>query len=175
MQATGNENTDGLRAPSGKEIKDFSIAVDDGIFQNQDEVIDGLRKTAEALGVNPDLVAPQEGAKRYYARKNCKECYGRGTLEMVPSPQKEKLFWTVKSKRGQGRRSSKGKGPTRPKNKVITGLCMPTPELANLWDSRELSARAEKYRGTSTPEPAEYKGEVAQKVFCRCVKSEALV
>lgn len=62
----------------------------DSIFTNEDEVIDGLRDSAAALGVNPDnVVMKQQPREQYLAKANCKKCFGQGLLTFIPSPQKK--------------------------------------------------------------------------------------
>ncbi len=145
----------------------------DGIFTNKDEVLDGIRKSAEAVGLDPKRVVPDEEKDkiRYYARKSCKKCYGRGFLVFVPSPQKEKIFWESKAPMGYFRQRRR----TPKKRKLITGFCPPNEELSLLWDDRKLSAKAEKHRGTSRPEPDGYKREAVQNVRCSCLTTESVV
>jgi len=61
------------------------------IFTNNEDVVDGIRKSAEAIGLDPDMVAPkQKNQPEYYAKKNCKQCWGKGVLRYVPSPIKKR-------------------------------------------------------------------------------------
>lgn len=55
------------------------------IFTNEKDVVENLRDSAQNLGINPDDVKPvTEKKKVLVAKKNCKHCYGIGTLVFVP-------------------------------------------------------------------------------------------
>lgn len=147
-----------------------------GIFTNKDEVVEGMRKAAEAVGADPDKVAPsEENNKHLFAKKSCKHCFGRGVLTFVPSPQKQKVFSANFSERGYRAK----KRPSPPRTRVFFGVSPANEELNELWDDREVQERPKgkkmwstPSRGTSRPEPDYYKGEAEQKVFCRCVKTQ---
>ena len=90
--------------------KEREIEPQDGIFTNPEEVLDGLRKSAEAVGLDPDKVAPEEmpdEGPQFYAKKSCKMCWGRGIVYYVPSPVKAKKIVID------------GKKKTLPANKLI--------------------------------------------------------
>lgn len=134
------------------------------IFTNQEEQIEALRKNAEALGINPDLVAPEDESQvRYFARKNCKHCFGRGVINVVISPSKRKVFW--KNERKQTRVSfrqtkaarSRRIGPTKPFTKKI--LNVSEGHEAD-WDTRR-------------QEPWGYKKNNMSQAFCRCIRAVA--
>lgn len=60
------------------------------IFTNQKDVVENLRESASALGINPDTVASNTTdavGPRFYAKSNCKWCFGRGTLAFVANPE----------------------------------------------------------------------------------------
>lgn len=65
-----------------------------GIFQNQDKVAENLKNSAEALGIKVDDEtidkladgAPQEV---YVSKKNCKNCWGKGTVDFARNKPKE--------------------------------------------------------------------------------------
>jgi hypothetical protein len=162
---------------------------EDGIFVNESEVIEGQRKAAEAVGVNPDLVAPEDGSepRKLMARRSCGQCWGRGTITFIPSPQRLKLFWVTKGPIGKFTKRTKthfpnGKkrpkpliptrGPSKRENKVITGYSMERKDLLLAWDDRELAEKSEKRRGTSRPEPEGYKDSVAETRLCSCVRED---
>jgi hypothetical protein len=163
------------------EEEDFDFDYGEGVFTDN-ESVETLRKSAQALGINPDLVAPQapdgEGPQyRYFARKNCGSCYGRGTIDVVISPSKQKVFWRneglpgrvtkrkITSKKKLKRRARRrhkdaairAVGPTPKKRKLITGVS-PGNELENQWDTRR-------------SEPLGYKADNLSKSFCRCIRA----
>lgn len=136
--------------------------VNEGIFTNQDEVVEGLRKSAEAVGIDPDnIIKGDSDEKRtFFAKTSCKRCYGRGFITMVPSPQKEKVFRRSWNKTGRwNKKKGRGRGPTKPKNILILSYSPETPELFNAWGGQP-----------SEPEPAEYKYETGQKYPCKCLR-----
>jgi hypothetical protein len=169
---------------------DMSEEEEGGIFVNEAEVIDGQRKAAEAVGINPDLVAPEDGSEpsKLVAKKSCNRCWGKGVITMIPSPQKVKLFWVTKSPTGKvtkrvKRRTANGKkklskpfvskrGATKERNRIIIGYGPDRKDLRDLWDDRELSEGSEKFRGTSRPEPLDYKEKAVQNFLCGCVKQD---
>jgi len=143
----------------------------DGIFTD-DEAIETLRKGAEALGINPDLVAPgrEDGPKhRYFAKSGCKHCYGRGTINVCLSPSKQKIFWINKGADGRipkkepvstkklAKRKRQKPMASQPKKKLVTGFC-PGNELGEQWETRK-------------KEPLSYKRENLSKSFCRCIRA----
>jgi len=135
----------------------------DGIFTDKSEQIDALRRSAEALGINPDLVAPKDDGPqlRYFAHKGCGHCFGRGVINVVMSPSKKKVYWKNerKPKKVSFRQSkadrSRRIGKTTPELKKITGLA-PGNDIE--WDTRR-------------PEPAGYKSENMAQSFCRCIRA----
>lgn len=156
-----------------------------GIFTDEDEVIDNMRENAEALGINPDLVASKDEKTRYIAKGNCKYCFGKGTITVCLSPSKPKVFWKNLSKRSE----RKQQRPSGPRRKLITGMS-PGNELDEQWSKREkfISAeRAEKRKrtlmrllgkvpdhsrsATSRPEPPDYKKRNTSLAFCKCVRA----
>lgn len=132
---------------------------DNSIFTDEAEVNKGMRMSAEALGIDPDLVAPDEQKTRYYAKYNCRQCRGRGTIFMVPSPQKQKVFSTTWSPVGKISKVKKEKrGPSQSKNKIINGFSPAADELNKIWNTRR-------------PEPVNYKREHGKNYLCRCVQT----
>lgn len=142
-----------------------SFMKEEGIFTEGNEQTETLRKSAEALGINPDLVAPkdEDTQTRYFARHNCKHCFGKGILTVCLSPQKRKVFWSNARKptrvsfRQTKRARSRRIGPTRPALKQINGVSVEN-ELGESWDTRR-------------KEPANYKSENTAKSFCRCIRA----
>jgi hypothetical protein len=147
---------------NGESLEDV---IGGGIFTDKGEQTEALRKSAEALGLNPDLVAPEEDGPqfRYYARKGCKHCFGQGILNVCLSPSKRKVFWKNerKSTRVSFRQTKTARsrriGPTRPVIKKITGFSDGN-ELGESWDTRR-------------PEPRDYKKENTSQSFCRCIRA----
>lgn len=153
----------------------------EGIFTNRDEVVDGMREAAKAVGANPDMVAPapDDDGTRYLARKNCKKCFGRGVLTFVPSPQKQKIFSKNFSPRGY-RAKARGRHASKPRRRAIFGIAPPNEDMNWLWDDREIPNEDKKRwttysRGTSRPEPYHYKQEAQRQILCGCVRREQLV
>ena len=148
----------------------------EGVFTDN-EAVKTLRESAKALGINPDLVAPdEEGPQyRYFASKNCQHCYGRGILSVCISPSNQKVFWRneglpgrvpkrkVTSTKKRNRRARKRHkelairvpGPTRPRRKQITGVSVGN-ELP--WNTRK-------------SEPEHFKKDNSSKAFCRCIRA----
>lgn len=140
-----------------------------GVFTNEAEQTKALRDNAEALGINPDLVAPEgEPQIKYYARKGCKHCFGRGVINVVISPSKRKVFWrnerepTRISFRQTKAARSRHVGPTRPTTKKILLVSegYPNEEGEVQWDTRR-------------PEPRGYKENNMSQSFCRCIRAVA--
>lgn len=142
----------------------------DGIFTDG-EAIETLRKGAEALGINPDLVSPEKDGPqyRYFAKSGCKHCHGRGTINVCLSPSKQKIFWVNKGSDGRiskrkitsakKLKKKKRQKPqaSQPKKQLITGFC-PGNELSEQWDTRR-------------QEPSDYKKDNFSKSFCRCIRA----
>jgi len=132
---------------------------DGGIFTDE-AATENLRKNAEAHGVDPDLVAPQEdeGAVKYFAKRSCKNCWGRGVVSICFSPSKKKAFFTRERptvlRRG---RRVRQKGPT-PKRLIRFQGFSPGNDLDKQWR-------------TSRPEPDNYKENNTSLSFCSCVKA----
>lgn len=80
----------------GKEIE--KINKDDfGIFQNQEAVVENIKKSAEAVGIKVDenTVDKLKDGQPFevsIAKTNCKWCYGRGTVNFVPNKSKSFLL-----------------------------------------------------------------------------------
>ena len=58
------------------------------IFQNQEEVAENLKKSAQGLGLDIDestieKLADGTPQEVYVAKGNCNWCYGRGTVDFV--------------------------------------------------------------------------------------------
>ena len=146
-------------AKGKKKMTEEEFDLDGGIFTDP-TVSENLRKNAEAVGINPDLVAPEEDADavKYFAKRGCKKCHGRGTLSVCFSPCKKKAFFTRERptvlRRG---RRVRLKGPT-PKRLIKLTNFSPGNDLDEQWH-------------TSQPEPEDYKKNNTALVFCRCVKS----
>lgn len=134
-----------------------------GIFTNETEQTEALRKNAEALGINPDLVAPEEGGPqiRYFPNKGCKTCYGRGIINVVISPSKKKVFWKNERKptrvsfRQAKAARSRRIGPTKQGIKKILNV---SEAYESSWDTRR-------------KEPAGYKQDNMSQAFCRCIRA----
>ena len=149
------------------EVDDFLDDVDDGIFVDQAGAVSALRESAKAVGMNPDFVAKEDGSQiRYYARKNCKNCYGRGFVDMVASPSKQKVYWQsqgapprVKKRRKKSQKNNKV-GPTQKSQKIISGI-VPGNDLGETWNTRR-------------SEPLAYRRENMTRSPCRCVKKREL-
>lgn len=181
MQENQNENQESLEdvvnGMTEEQQEAFEEAIGGGIFTEDAEAIEGMRQAAEALGINPDLVAPTDDQVHYVAKKNCKHCYGRGAVPVVMSPQKEKTFSRNQALPGRitnRKRSSRGKpeftklkavfparrtrGPTEPRRKIVMGISPANENTNSQWDTRK-------------PEPQDYKRLNATLAFCRCVKA----
>lgn len=66
---------------------------DFSIFQNQDEVVENIKEAAETVGVTTEGIDKlKEGKPLEFlvAKKNCKQCWGKGTVDFVPN---EKRVW----------------------------------------------------------------------------------
>ena len=158
------------------EEEDFDYG--EGVFTD-DKDIETLRKSAQALGFNPDLVAPKpadgkEGPQyRYFASKNCKHCYGRGTLTVCISPSKQKIFWqneglpgrlTLRNKNLSTKKLNKRRkvkrqfpGPSRPRRRQVNGVSIAN-ELHKQWNTRQ-------------EEPLSYKEDNTSQAFCKCIRA----
>jgi len=92
------------------EIGDYSI------FENQADVAENVKQSAEDIGANTgDIENIKKGkpTERFVAKSNCRWCNGVGTISFAPSPQKEEKG---KKKRNRGKNfksNSKRKGYTR--------------------------------------------------------------
>lgn len=159
-----------------------------GIFEDDHskEVIDNMRENAEALGINPDLVASEDVQTKLVAKRGCKQCFGRGTLTVCLSPSKPKVFHKNSSKRGERSRAGK---PSAPRSKSILGIA-PGNELHKEWyspaKSEDLDGKKEKrakamnkvlgrtrdlsMSATGRHEPAQYKMRNTSQSLCRCVR-----
>lgn len=160
-----------------------------GIFTD-DESVKTLRESAKALGINPDLVAPEDGEVKvqHFARKNCKHCYGRGVIDICLSPSKFKWFWRNEGVKGRvSKRRRQRRGPSVQRRKVVTGVS-PGNELHEQWNpdghagllDPERDAKMKRLLGktpvrggiaTSRPEPYGYKEDNMSQVFCRCIRT----
>lgn len=169
-----------IKQDEEQDDEDFDFG--DGIFTDNSEAIETLRRSAEELGINPDLVAPQtpedddKPRYKYYARDSCGRCYGRGILDVVLSPSKPKVHWRTEgvpgriskrkvcSKRKLKRRAAKKykypvkrtSQPSREKVKIMSGMS-PGNDLSEQWDTRK-------------KEPLNFKSENATQSFCGCVR-----
>lgn len=134
----------------------------EGVFTDH-KAAETLRKSAEALGINPNLVAPKEGAEtqyKYYAHGGCKRCWGRGVINICISPSKQKVFWHNEGVPG---RISKRKSSSRhrakksqPRRKVISGISLANG-LDEQWNTRQ-------------PEPYDYRANNTTRSLCSCVR-----
>lgn len=140
----------------------------ENIFQT-DEAAEGMKKQAEALGIDPDSVDLRKEQKVLYAKRNCNKCYGRGGIIFVPSPAKPKktklsLERALEKRVRESRRVKIGKGkcrkiqrkPTQKRVKITTEL--PGNTLDEVWNTRK-------------PEPFELKRELRQHIPCSCVRT----
>lgn len=133
---------------------------DYAVFTDEDEVVDSLRENAERLGLDPDRVAPKEGQIGYFARRSCNDCYGRGVLNIVLSPQKQKTFRVNQRPRMKFTKRKPGarRGPTPPRTKRILGV---SQAYESEWNTRE-------------PEPLSYKRDNMTQAFCGCVRAQEI-
>ena len=139
----------------------------ENIFQS-DEASEGLKRQAEALGIDPESVDLRKEQKVLYARKNCKSCFGKGVLNFIPSPCKPKkikvnLASAIEKRvresrliRVKGSRRKFRRKPTQKRVRVQTEL--PGNALGEVWN-------------TSQKEPAGLKRELRQNIPCRCVRT----
>ena len=137
----------------------------DDIFTN-DEAAEGLKKQAEAMGLDPSSFDINKEQKVLYARKSCRNCFGKGVLTFVPSPARPKktranadalIEKTVrKSRRFKGPNGKLKRKPTQKRIKIITE--MPGNALDEVWNTRK-------------PEPTGMKVELKQHLPCRCVRA----
>ncbi len=144
----------------------------DGIFTDG-EAAETLRKGAEALGINPDLVAPKPGEDgpqyRYYAKSGCKSCFGRGSIKVVLSPSKQRFFWRNEGPKGRipkrkitstkklAKKVRQKPMASQPKQKKITGFC-PGNDLGEQWKTQQ-------------KEPLDFKANNVSQSFCKCVRA----
>jgi hypothetical protein len=158
------------------------LPVGDGIFTDGDKQTETLRESAKALGINPDLVAPEDGGPqlRYFARKGCKHCFGRGTINVCISPSKRKVFWKNERKpnrvsfRQTASARSRRIGPTRPVTKKILMVSEGYPPTREENEENPLSSGpSESQAGWDTrrPEPRDYKENNLSQAFCRCIRA----
>ncbi len=151
-----------------------------GGIWSDDEAVETLRKSAQALGINPDLVAPEANEDgdpqyKYYSNKACKRCYGRGVLHVCISPSKQKLFWqneglpgripkrkatSVKKQKRRARKRHKDpairvSGPTQPRRKAINSVSIGNESD---WNTRQ-------------PEPEDFKVDNLSRSFCHCIRA----
>ncbi len=142
----------------------------ENIFQN-DEAVEGMKRQAEAMGIDPDLMDLGKEQKVLYAKKNCKHCHGQGVMVFVPSPAKPKktvinLASAIEKKVRQSRvikvKGRKGKRrlfrrkPTQRRIRITTEL--PGNALGEVWN-------------TCKPEPRGLKKELREHRPCRCVRT----
>lgn len=142
----------------------------ENIFQT-DEAAEGMKRQAEALGIDPEQMDLRKEQKVLYARKNCKHCYGRGVMVFVPSPAKPKKIKVnlerqiekrvresrvIKVKARKGRRRQMRRKPTQKRVRIQAEL--PGNALDEVWN-------------TCKPEPVGVKKELRQHLPCRCVKT----
>ncbi|TFH24834.1 hypothetical protein E4G67_01590 [Candidatus Bathyarchaeota archaeon] len=177
MQNNESQNGETLKSAVGRiteeQKKNFEDAVGDGIFTDDADAIEGMRQAAEALGINPDLVAPTDERVNYVAKQNCKHCYGRGAILFCLSPQKEKTFSRNEGLPGRvtnRNRSSRYKrkqyknpvqlrnGPTQPRRKVVTGVSQANENTNSQWN-------------TKRPEPDDFRKMNTTLSFCRCIRT----
>jgi len=119
------------------------------IFTNENEVIEGQKQAAAALGLNPEQIEKNLTQREFFAKANCLRCFGKGILTVVLSPCKAKITWAHKGLR------SKMSGPTKPRRKITTGV-YPKGDMDS-WNTRR-------------PEPEGFKHEARRNFFCKCVK-----
>lgn len=136
------------------------------IFEG-DEAVEGMKRQAEALGIDPESVDLAKMQKVLYAKQNCKHCYGRGVMVFIPSPCKSKkikanIDKSIEKKiresriiKVKGRKGLRRK-PTQKRIRVMTEL--PGNALGEVWNIRR-------------PEPHELKKELRQHLPCRCVRT----
>lgn len=65
------------------------------IFTNQAEVVQGVRDSAAAVGLDPDKVMPTQPQFVMVAKKNCRMCWGQGAVRYTPSPTKDNMFYNT--------------------------------------------------------------------------------
>jgi len=142
----------------------FVEALDgDGIFTS-DEAADGLKQAAEALGVDPDSVDIKKPRNVLYARKNCKNCFGRGVVTFLPSPCRPKKLKVEPSK--EFKNSQRASRRVKVKGKMKN---LPTPKRARSTVELEGNKLGEVWN-TCHPEPMSLKVELTQHRPCKCVR-----
>lgn len=67
-----------------------------GIFENQKEVAENIKKSAESEGtaVNQNIIdnlANEKPVKTYVAKNNCNWCHGKGLVTFFPNKPKHEL------------------------------------------------------------------------------------
>lgn len=142
----------------------------ENIFQT-DEASEGMKRQAEALGIDPESVDLRKEQKVLYAKKNCKNCYGNGVIVFVPSPanpKKTKINLAMAiEKRVRKSRVIKVKGLTGKRRKflrkptqkrVIVTTELPGNALGEVWN-------------TCKPEPPGLKRELRENRPCGCVRT----
>lgn len=60
---------------------------ENNIFDNQDEVVENIEESAEAMGIDKESVSIKP-RKIYVARNNCKACHGHGVQRIMPPGSK---------------------------------------------------------------------------------------
>lgn len=125
---------------------------DHGIFTNEQEALDGLRQSAEAVGIDPDMVAPENVEEsrqpQFYAKENCRTCWGRGIMYYVPSPVKAKTITVGGQKR------------ILPANELseVWSTCKPEPPGLKLPLGEVVEQNGQEYMG------------IGRYVYCSCVR-----
>jgi len=154
------------------EMKDFlnnpeelleALGEGENIFSS-DEAAEGLKKQAEALGMDPEKADLAQAQKVLYARKSCKHCHGKGVLRFVPSPAKPKKIKVnldrFLERAARRRKMTKINGQwqkrSTPKSNRITTE-MPGNALGEVWNTRK-------------PELNGLKRELSEYRACRCVR-----
>ena len=69
------------------------LSIEDmGIFQNQEEVAENIKTAAVAVGANMegvDKIKSGRPLEFLVAKKNCRQCWGRGQVSFIPNDPKE--------------------------------------------------------------------------------------
>ena len=125
-------------------IEDFSI------FENQGEVAENLKKSAEELGIQTsgiDKIKDGKPLEFLVAKKNCKMCWGKGTVDFVPNHPKYK--------------SGKKRSALSSSSNSLLDVSSGPKKDVNIHP---------KHRNTSLPEDRFERQARVEKALCRCVR-----
>lgn len=135
----------------------------DGIFTD-DEATDGMKAAAESLGIDPETADIKKPQSLFYAKKNCKHCFGLGVIAFVASPAKPKTI--VVSPTSEFEKSQRKRRRFK-KNGVV--YRKPTPKRRRCTVDLEGNKLGQVWN-TCQPEPDELKDRLVEYMPCRCVR-----